>query len=174
MPELTTRRASVRETVLLLRARLAAGLGWDEERIIITAAEPDDTPHHQADQDILLRLEGERPEASIDGGGRYVNLRTRNIAVWARSRLFLDTRDSDLARLTHTSLGHVALEDDIVDVLEGWLPVDDDGNATSTPVILGTFSRPEKDRKDDGWVRSRVDLSFQYLRDLTLPELVPT
>lgn len=172
----TLRRAGIGEILLAIQARLVAATGFHTTRVIIAAvANPGDVPHQGAEQDILIMPRDESPEVAVDGGGRYVNLRKRTIEVAARTRLRLDTAQGDEIRLTDTSLGHLALEDLIADALENWFPLDGTtGDALCTDLDVGRCSRPTKDPKDPTWVSSGFTMTFQYLRNLTLPEVVVT
>lgn len=173
MSTVTLRPSSAREVLLALQAQVATITGLDLTRVIITAAEPADVPHHAAEQDILLRLGAEYSELSVEGGGRFADLRRREVQVYCRSRLWLDTTDSDTARLTDASLGHVALEDRLLEAVQRWMPLepaDDPGaavNAIALPGEAGGFSAPVRDRQDPSWVSSRLELSFQYQRAYT-------
>lgn len=166
----TLRRATCREILLAIHERIFASCKIPRERIVITAADAEDVEHVNAEQDVLLRAMGESPEAGIEGGGRYVNRRKRTLEVVLRTRLWVDEAHTDTKRLTDASLGHWALEDLVVDALEHWFPLDSAGDALSEPVECKGISMPRKDRKDKGWISSRLDASFVYLRDLTLAE----
>lgn len=163
------RPATPREVVRAVRQRLIDAVPMAPSRVILCACEPDDVPHAGAQQDVLLRLEGESPAGTFDGGGRYVDLRRRTFAVWPRTRMSLDPVGSDLERLTRDTIGHLELETAIDDALAGWLAEDGD-DAIALPVDIGTFSTPVRDRGDASWVRSRLEFSVTYLKARSLPE----
>jgi hypothetical protein len=172
MAALTLRKAACGEILLAIAARVVSTTGLDATRVLIAAvSSPWDVPHHGAAQDILLMPRGEVPEAPVDGGGRYVNLRKRTLEVAVRTRLQLDTAQTDKTRLTDDSLGHLALEDRVCDGLENWFPLDaDTGDAIATPLAVGRLTGPAKDHRDATWVSTQFTVDFLYERDLTLPE----
>lgn len=167
------RSASNREILLAIKARIEAVTGLDDSQVLVTAAEPPDVPHFKGDQDVLLRL-GQETYAEgepADGGGRAVDLRKQEVEVYCRTRLFLDSRDQDHARLTDASLGHIVLVDQVYNALASTFAFEDGpGDDLALPGRMGAVARPVKDRGNPNWISSRVDISYIYQRDLSLPE----
>lgn len=166
----TIRRCSVREIITALRARLVLKTGIPEERVIFVAEAPERISHQQAEQEILVQVAGEQPEPAIEGGGRYVNLRSRSFYVHVRTRMWLDETNQDYIQLTDASIGHVAMEDDVVDALQEHLLMDANGDALCLPIACGSFSEPRRESKDPGWISSHCTITVQYTRDLDLNE----
>jgi hypothetical protein len=170
----TLRYSSVREIAVALVSRLSSGTGIPVERISFVAEEPEYVPHMQGENEIVIRLGDESAGESIEGGGRYVNIRTRTFFIHMRSRMWLDEANSDFIQLTSATDGHIKLEDSVVDTLEKFL-LTESMDGIALPLQIGTVTMPRRDNKDPGWISSRIELSFQYLRSLSLPEyVVPT
>jgi len=168
----TVRRASAGEIVLIVRATLATALSWQADRIPIVAGDAE-VPHLLGDREVLIRVLGERPDRqAIDGAGRAVNRRERRIQVECRTRLFLDVSHEDRLRLTHASLGHLALEDTVCDALESLLPADDSQNVLVAGVVrCQDLSDPKADHEAREWVSSKWSVELPYDRDLDLTRL---
>jgi hypothetical protein len=41
----------------------------------------------------------------------------------------------------------------------------------TTPLVVKHVGRPRRGKRDPDWVSSKLSLEFEYLRDLTLPEV---
>ena len=166
--------SNVGPILLLLQVQLATWLNWSMRRIIITALPPEQVPHYNAEQDVLLAPKSERPDVgAIDGGGRYDNIRYRTLDLVARTRLFLDLTGRDPSRLTDTSLGHFALEDKIVDAVELFFTVDANQNCLALPMRVGTISEPRREaRENNNWVYSTFNVEFEYQRLLDTSDSV--
>lgn len=164
----TVRRSSAREVVAALQTELALHLGWQALRIPVVAGGDTQVPHRLGDQEVIIRVLGEEPDRGvIDGAGRVSNRRTRRLQVECRTRLILDRDDEDLQRLTHSSVGHIELEDAVCDCLETFFPVDESGDAlVGQPVRCHGLSDPRPDRDAREWVSSKWSVEFLYDRDL--------
>ncbi len=130
----TQRRASINEILPLIRQQLIDKAVIGKDRCYIVAR--DVVPHHQADQDILIRPRGFVVEgASRDPGGRVTCRIARHVAIICRTRLALDEPDRDPQWLTNATLGHFALEERVPDALEEFFPTDPAGNILTTECI---------------------------------------
>lgn len=169
MPTPSFRRASFREILLAVREQLVEVTGLDDTRVFVSVLSPEDAPRYAAFQDILLRPMGEEPDVgNIDGAGRYDNRRTRQFEVAVRTRVALDQSDRDHARLTDESLGHIVLEDLVVEALELFHLEDDDSDVLAAPLRVGRLSMPQRLRSDAHWVFSAFVCEAEYRRDLTV------
>ncbi len=162
-------RSNFWPVALLVRAELADFLDWHVSRIHIVAGDAD-VPYRTGDHDIVLRVQGEQPDArTIDGGGRQVNRRTRDFDIEVRTRMVLDPVDEDLQRLTTLSGGHLLLEDDVVDCLEDFFPTDENGNSLVVQgLVSGRWTKPLRDKSNPQWVTSTLDVECLIDRALDL------
>ena len=167
------RRVGFAEVLLSLRQRLADATELTTDEVHVTAADLSAVPHHFGERDILLRLEGESPYPGepAEGGGRYTDLRSRKVLVCCRTRVMLDTITSDLAHMTDAGIGHIRTEDVVYDALQQWMLLDADLHGLTLPVQIGSWTAPTRDPADASWISSALDLTVNYQRDLTLPEL---
>jgi len=156
-----------------LQASLAASLDLDPSSVYLTVDDPGEVPLAVGERDVVVRVLGEVPDAAaVDGGGRAVNLRTRRVQVWCRSRVLLDQAGQAAALLTDQTLGHLAFEDATADALELFLATDTDdptgetGNALGLPLRVGPLSDPRRLSKDREWVASGWEIAVTYLRAL--------
>ena len=143
------------------------GTAIDPSRIFVSVLDADSCPLFDGDQDVILRVMGERREGGmLEGAGRVDDRRTREIQVVMRSRVYLDQVEQDLIRLTDASLGHLWLEDAVADALEIFMATDGDGNVLTTPWYLEGPTAPQAMRNDRNWVWSAFTCSFDYERAL--------
>ncbi len=160
-------RTSVRAIVLAMRTRLVEITELDDARVTVTVLPIEDVPPFGGVQDVIVRIMGETPdEAAIDGAGRWHNLRTRSFQVGARSRVSLDEAGSDLSRMTHESLGHVLLEDLVVEALELFNAPGENDDVITAPIRVGRLTDPARMKKFDDWVWSSFTVEATYVRDL--------
>ncbi len=168
-----TRTRSTMMTILLgVQAQIIASASYfavslDASRCLITALPAANVPHTQGDQDVLVRLMNENPnEGFIEGGGRVVDYRYRTLEITVRSRTYLDDVQQDLVRLTDSTLGHIVLEDAVVNALQCIQIGDSSQNLLTEPMTVGSISTPEKDRDDPNWVSSSLSVKVPYSRNL--------
>lgn len=162
-------RTSVRAIILAAVARIVEITELDAARVGVTVLPPDEVPPFGAPQDVLVRVRGETPdEGIIDGTGRWDNRRRRILDVACRTRVSLDEEGGDLARLTHESLGHVLLEDLVVEALEIFNAPDPDeaGSLITAPLRVGRLTDPQRMAKFPDWVFSVFTVEAEYSRDL--------
>jgi hypothetical protein len=174
----TLNRARLRDILLAIRKRVSDALPLDVTRVLVVATDDpaEDVEHFGAPRDVILSPGDEEAlTAAYDGGGRYVSHRRRHLDVVLRNRVQLDTAQEDRDRLLHESLGHFGWEDAAVDILEEWFVLDaatGDGTVClTTPLVVKHVGRPRRGKRDPDWVSSKLSLEFEYLRDLTLPEV---
>lgn len=158
------------ETILLaVLARLAETTELDESRIILSIIQPEDVPTFAAFQDVVVRAMSEMPDSgAVHGAGRHHDLRERTIEVSARTRVQLDQTAQALAQLTDATLGHLILENLIVEALQEWLAPGSDGDVLTAPMEVGRLTTPARLRTNPDWVCSTFTVNFQYVRDLDL------
>ena len=156
-----------------IKNQLVAEIEIPAERVLIVVRR--NVPHFAADQDIVLRPLGFRVDRQItDQTGRFLTAIVRRLEVRARTRLTLDEASRDEQWLLHETLGHLALEEGIVDALQEFIPLDNDvdQNAlTYEPILLSDGTDPEQmpDRgQPTDWGESRLIFDVPYVMSLTL------
>jgi hypothetical protein len=173
MPDPTHDHALFSEVVLAMKAWLGSELqrtlGLDPSVVSVSAI--DDPPHHQAERDVVLRVQGERSvEGNWAGGGRHDDRRKRQVKVICRTRMWLDQADRDDLLLTSVepaTLGHLALEDAVADALQTWQGLRANGDALNYPAYVGDLTDPEKEKSTQGptgWVSSHFTVRLEYDR----------
>lgn len=111
-----------------IKAQLMQVTQLPSERVHIVAHRR--TTHMQGDQDILIRPGPIEWDKGFDyGAGRAIVVAIRTLFVVIRTRANLDISTSDDIRLTDPALGHIALEESVVDCLYCYLPMDVQGEA---------------------------------------------
>jgi hypothetical protein len=132
-----------------------------------------DAPHWQANYDVLLRAGGFIVDQRLDlAGGRITTALTRSLIVTCRTRVSLDESGKDLAWLFgdgNLVLGHLALEEAVVDALHEQTPTDASGNLlTKEPVkLVGGTEASKEGRDPNSWGSSLLTFSMVYLPPLT-------
>ena len=161
-------RSSLRPILLAIVSRLAEITEIASTRVILTVLPPDEVPPFGAPQDVLVRVRGEHPdEAAIDGTGRWHNLRHRSLDVACRSRVSLDEAGRDYYRLTDETLGHVLLEDLVVEALELFNVPGDNDDLLTAPLRVGRLTDPQRMKAPHHeWVFSVFSVDVTYVRDL--------
>lgn len=160
-------RTTPRVFLPIILARLVTITGLDQTRIAITVLEPEKVPLFAATQDVLVRVMDEVPnEGVIDGGGRWENWRTRFLQISVRTRVQLDPAGQNLVQLTDASLGHLALEDLVIEAMELFSTPGDNGDVLTAPLRTGRFAKPEQMKQNPAWVYSTCDVEALYRREL--------
>ena len=138
-------------------------------QFVVTCLPPEDVPHTTGDFDVLFVIGGETPDVKvIDGAGRNVNLRTREITLVARSRVLLDPVGSDQLAMLDVGTGHVQLEDSICNACEIYWPMDEAGNPLAVqPIRLGRLAKARKEKQHPEWIYSEWEVSVPYIRQLS-------
>ncbi len=157
-------------TVLLaIQAKIIVQTGLDPSAVPITKR--DQLPQFIADKMVILRVMGETPDAEvIRGSGRIANRRYRKVRIIVRTRFYVDESDRDTVWMTDPALGHLALEDQVIDALEVVWIEDASSNAlTFEPCRCGSVSEPKDigGSKDKGWGESFIELTVPYWRKLS-------
>lgn len=161
-------RSDISTILRLIKAQIVLKTGFQPSRVRITARDGNEVPHDCGDQDVLLRVMGEREEAGwLEGGGRATDGRTRTVEVICRSRCHSDAVDSDEVRLTDPALGLIPLEDRVKDALQILQVQDSNQNMLTFPLYLAAPTAPETDRNDPNWVHSAMTLDVPYVQALT-------
>lgn len=155
-------------TVLpVLTARLVRVTGLDATRVALSVWPADEVPTFAADQDVIVRVMGERPEQGvIEGAGRYDDRRERSLEVAVRTRVQLDQAGQALQLLTHASLGHLRMEDLVVEALQLFSPPSRRGGVLAAPLFAGRWTAPQRMKSNPDWVWSTLDVPLSYVRDL--------
>jgi hypothetical protein len=110
----------------------------------------DQVPKFTADRDVLIRV-GRLSVLSgtVQGAGRVATRAQRMVSVTPRTRLSLDESDRDEEWLTNATLGHFLLEEQIIDALHLFFPLDANGVAPFLvePMRLMEGDQPGRDRQ---------------------------
>lgn len=161
---------SIRDIVLLMQTQLAAFTNVDASRIIIVATTADNTPHFNADSDILIRLMEERAvEGIITGSGRYDARMKREIQLIQRVRVYLDQSGQDFSRITDATLGLIQLEDQVFNAMQEFSPTDEAQNVLSAPLYLNGPTSSQRESRDQNWITSWYTSYVEYERKVALP-----
>jgi len=167
MPTPAFLRANIGPIILLLQAQIVAKTSLDVSHVGVVADDGLDVPTYQGDQDVLIRpMEENKEPGMLEGSGRVDDRRDRKIFIYCRTRLYLDQVDSDLARLSDASLGHLALEDAVANAVEIWAATDANNNILSFPTYVEGPTHPQKLRADPNWVCSTFTATIGYERNL--------
>src|SRR5262245_40060411 len=119
----TVARAKFADILLLLKAQLVTSTGIGSEQVRVVAR--DDVPPFTGSQHLLLRPRSPVPQTEETwSAGRVVPLVRRSVACILRTPLYVDQSDMDYHWLTDTSLGHLQMEEKIVDALVEYFPED--------------------------------------------------
>jgi hypothetical protein len=160
-------RSNVRAILLAIQAEVLVQSGLVSDQIMISVLEPQDVPHFNAAQEVIIQVLNEGLVDNVANySGRVDDRRVRTLRFACRTRLLLDQSGQDFYRLTDASLGHLALEDAVYDAVRCFMPTDDLENAIGLPVRGGPFSQPRRERADDSWVVSTFTADVEYSRDL--------
>jgi hypothetical protein len=158
-------RSSITTILQSIQARLIAETGLDPTRIYFSARNRK-TVHMTADQDILLRVGRPNPdEGFVAGSGRVATVVRRLLTVTPRTRLITDMSDRDDLWLFDPNLGHIALEETIVDALNCWMPSDTMDNILLAEVLRWIPSE-EPDREpnpDTQWGETILQFEMAYI-----------
>lgn len=159
-------RSTFTAILATLQAQLAAITSVDLARIIVVA--DDVVPHFTGDQDILLRPLGEKCDRNrLQGNGRVMDYRTRSLRIVARTRSTLDPVDEDYIHLTDATLGHLTLEDSIVEALQMFFPSDPSSNLlTACPIRALDWTEPRREAREQEWISSSLMAEIDYIRAL--------
>ncbi len=157
-------RASV--IIPLIRARIMAKLAFPAERVFYCQRPP--PFDSQADQYVWLRKGRAKLDRPVwQGGGRVDTRRVLMLECNLRTRLATDETDRDNAWLFETSLGHEVYLDTLYDALQGFQPVDAQGNWTVTqPIEVTEEDAPDKDKISPEWGESTLNVEVHYEMDL--------
>ncbi len=158
----------------LVEDQLVLVTGLDSTRVLITAMDPDETPHYGADKDVLVKLLGERPAGSAwEGSGRVDNRRVRTVRVTVRTRAYLDQFPADKARLLDMTVGHILLEDAAYDAMCWFMPTDQLNNVLAVGGECQHIEDCRRERPankatggDGNWLISSFTVDFEYTRAL--------
>ena len=160
-------RTTPRAFLPVIVARLVTVTGLDSTRVVISVLEAEKVPLFAAFQDVIVRPVDEFPDTTvIDGAGRWENWRRRILQVSVRTRVQLDPAGQNLVQLTDASLGHLALEDAVMEALEIFNVPGDNDDVLTAPLRTGHFSKPEQMKQNPAWVVSTVEVEVLYRREL--------
>lgn len=164
----TVIRTSLEVILPVIVQRLVDVTGFPSpERVYLTIEDPVGY-HNQADQYIAVQVLTENPNMMlVDTGGRFDARTKRQINVHLRTRLNLDEVGHDTAWLVNASLGHLRVEHQINDALQGYEPVDASNNwLVSEPMDPGSITAPRKAKEEiPGWGESVLSFLIPYINN---------
>jgi hypothetical protein len=158
----------MRQIVEAVRARVMAVTGFPAERVVPHAG-ADEVPYPtMAEQYVLLRAKGGKPDLDqFHGAGRVDARYTRVIRATLWTRLALDAVNFDTGWMLAQSTGHLDVEHQLLDALVGFLPKDGDANVLVTqPFAPGPVTDPRRGEKDPHWGVSAVEAEATFTLDL--------
>lgn len=147
----------------------------DPGRVCVIARDPRDVPFVNSEMDILLRVRGFTPDdAQYIGAGREFCRNDRVLDVTPRLRDARDDVATDLAWLTDSKSGHLALEDSIYDALEEFFPPRlDNTPMLIVPMWLIRTSDAVRGLRSTNsawsWGQSTMSFMVSYQQILTVP-----
>lgn len=166
-------QTSLNTLVPILKARIASVTDLPTERVLIVGRPLESIPHNQASTDVLVRIGAPTPSvAGNSGPGRLWTTCDRIIQVQPRAEFGADLYDRDEDKLLDTSLGIFALEEQILDGLQDFMPEDGKGNALVAEPLKWVPSEqlPQRDRQDAAWVTSSLFFLLRYAPIMTSRE----
>lgn len=110
----------------------------------------------------------------VDSAGRLVTAKIRQLDVIINSRAALDKPDSDQTWLTDTGgRGYFDFEEDVIDALQDFFPVDSDGNnLTMYPIRILAGSQPDIE-DEPGWGAASATFEVAYMPPVSLVDILP-
>ncbi len=168
-------RASMVEILPVIETRLQAVTGLPVERVRPWIGE--DSPHIQADQDLVLRLRGFTPTQSWqEGGGRYTTQIEERLEISIRTRLILDDPGTSRSWLYGGTdgvgtNGHLPLRNLVMSALQGFVPTDGDHNALvdmELQLVPSQAPKADNPRSPTNWGEERLTFLVKYTQSLDL------
>ena len=155
-------RSSFNDIIVAVRTRLIDVTGLPIDRVKITAKRQ--WAHYQADQ--LLNLVPQTITRNVqvaDGSGRIMTQIERQLWVQCVNRLATDTIDDGTQWFIDETYGLITLEENVLDALTDWRPVDDSQNAlTIEPVKFLAGVPPIQEIEMPGWGQETLAFNIIY------------
>jgi hypothetical protein len=161
----TQNRSSLIPILQAIQTQLMSTTSFPLERVNIVATWPKD-PQIVGDQDLLIRPLGFicNLEEGAQGAGRVETLIHRRLAIKVRTRLAYDSEQDQVGWLTDATLGHLQLEEQVLDSLQNFIPMDGSSNwLVAQPLQLVGGDQPEDPEGLDGNGESVVYFDLAYL-----------
>lgn len=155
----------------LIQARLRWVTGLPAERIILWLGDQE-PPHLQADQDLVLRLQGFTPDQPwFIGAGRAGPRLLERLEVQMRTRLALDPSGESWVWYLDAVNGHLLLRFAVLQAMVGFHPLDPvTGASLVTSAISCVPSRPpradEDRKKSQEWGSEKLTFEIGYIQPL--------
>jgi len=145
----TVLRASLASILKAIQSQLMTFTGFPVERVRISARWPDPLAA-VGDQDLTIRPLGFKVQDKRNS--RLETRVYRRIGVMIRTRLGTDYYESGQSWLTDPTLGHIPLEETVLDALLNFIPLDNKfiQNWLSIPLKLVGGEDPERQDEDSG------------------------
>ncbi len=166
-------RARFSSILLALKARIIA-------RAVVPAAQleiiaDDQPPPTKGEKLVYLRPRRHSAgQPQVESAGRLDTRLTRTVDVFVRTRATIDKISSSEQWLTDQARGILDLEEDIVNALQDFAPVDSDGNLlTVQPIRITTGAQPDSGAKKQGWGQSSSSWDVIYHPPISLVDILP-
>ena len=132
----TTLLTSLSPILEAIQSQLMTTTSFPIERVRLVKAWPR-SGEEVGDQDLNVRPLGfiVHEEDGVEGAGRLETIIHRDVGVMIRSRLGVDYLESAQAWLTDPTLGYLPIEEQVIDSLHGFIPVDGSNNILVTQQI---------------------------------------
>lgn len=145
---------------------------------IFLALDPEQVPYTTGDRDIVMEPTSERKDPTSEGSGRVEARVIRRLRVRVRTRMNLDENHRTVAWLqgavqengSSVTLGHLAMEDAVIDALYLFQPMDAMQNVICyKPIIYDGTSGPQRRGQDaeSGYGYSDLWFDVPYIRNLS-------
>jgi hypothetical protein len=162
----TVLRASLTAILPLIETQVVAVTGLSSSQVYSTAQK--NPPIYEGDHVVQIRPTGFTVQTDQSfPEGRLDTRITRDLAVKVVTRLGLDEPDRDRVWLEDQTLGHIVLEESVINALQNFWPTDVNGNVlTTNPIQLAPASDPETEEDEPGWGSSLVTFQVSYILPL--------
>lgn len=147
----TVLRTPIRDIFLNVKATLMTGTGLGSDRVTIVAK-----PNIQsvADKEIQIWPSNATVDEAWEfGSGRRSCPIARNLNILCRDRVALDPTNESQVLLTDQNLGLFVLEEQVINALLEYLPVDRQGNALTTAPIK-FLGQPAETAEHEEWANN--------------------
>lgn len=163
----TVLATDLRTLLIDLRERIMDRLDFPAERVLIIARAK--MPANlQADQYVIIRVMGQKPDWNTEyGHGRVEHRVRRTLQIVLKTRLATDEVNEDFLWLTDKSLGHLDMEHELYDSLQTYSPIDVNDNALIyEPLVVTMVDRPLKEEVNEEWGESWIEVELPFIMRL--------
>lgn len=162
----TVLRSNLQTILPLIKTRIMDVTGLESEAVVYSKQPAKVKPSFQADKVVVLWVRSQITQKPfVAGAGRVDTRVTRRVTVVIWNRLEVDYDLQDEAFFTDANYAIFILENQVLDALATFKPVDAQNNIVVTePLWIGPVAEPVPDM--EGWGHSEVDIEIVYELDL--------